>query len=158
MVKKIFLQESEFEGRVDFRQADLTDTEKIYLEGSKIELGELYFDSELFSNRQEPLFFIVKPPSNLSLHYKRLEIVYSFLKNNFLKQGQKKLADEVMYKLGMHREEVLKEKIWTVYGFFFGYGYKPLEVFAFSYSTAWVYFFLFLLLFLLRYNSLNFKL
>jgi hypothetical protein len=57
--------------------------------------------------------------------YNRLVLIYQKLRDNFLVQGKKAEADDVMFELGWQKQIVLEEPLQIIYGWFFGYGYKP---------------------------------
>jgi len=64
-------------------------------------------------------------------HYQKIETFYHRLRDNFINQGDKSSADDVTYELGWQREEIKKEWWWKLYGWFFGWGYKPWKFLAF---------------------------
>ena len=73
-----------------------------------------------------PISISYPPPDSLKAgYYTRIEIIYHNLRDNFLAQEDKASADAVMYELGWQREEILGEFWWTMYGYFFGWGYQP---------------------------------
>lgn len=57
--------------------------------------------------------------------YRRLEISYHKLRDNYLAQRDNESADYVMYELSGHRTDMLNEFLWQCYGWFFGWGYQP---------------------------------
>ncbi len=59
--------------------------------------------------------------------YSQTEIFYHRLRDNYLKQNDRASADKVMYELESKRTEYLREPLWALYGWFLGWGYKPLR-------------------------------
>lgn len=52
---------------------------------------------------------------------------YYRLRDNYLAQDDQASADKVMYELASKRAEYLREPLWVLYGWFMGWGYKPLR-------------------------------
>ncbi len=59
--------------------------------------------------------------------YALTAIFYNRLRDNYLAQNDKGSADEVMYELASKRLVYLDEFWWRLYGWLFGWGYKPMR-------------------------------
>lgn len=60
-----------------------------------------------------------------SSEFKAFEIDYQKLRDNFLAQGNKRSADDVMYELALRKDSLNAGFLWNIYGTLFGYGYQP---------------------------------
>ncbi|MFQ5852158.1 MAG: hypothetical protein ACE5JU_16425 [Candidatus Binatia bacterium] len=58
-------------------------------------------------------------------NYVRIETVYKKLRDNFLAEGHKSSADDVMYELAWQKELLLRDLWQRINGFIMGYGYQP---------------------------------
>ena len=115
---------TQFQKGVDFRLANFDKVRAIYLEKLRFPIGQLYCYRDQFMGNPELRIKIVNP-LNREDNYLRIEVIYKLLRDNFLAQGDQVLADEVMHELGQQRKEILCQFWWKMYGWFFGYGYKP---------------------------------
>ena len=116
-----------FKKDIDFRQSNFDSVTVIYLEDMTFPEGKLHFYWEQFRGK-DSLRIKLEDPSADSIkdeHYTRIEIIYHKLRDNFLAQGNKSSADNVIYELGWQRDEILDEFWWGLYGSLFGYGYQP---------------------------------
>ena len=87
---------------------------------------------QFFEDADITAFSLKEPPDSLSQafdkeRYDLTEIFYHRLRDNYLAQSDRFSADAVMYELASKRSEFLQEPLWVLYGWFMGWGYKPLR-------------------------------
>lgn len=87
---------------------------------------------QFFEDADITAFSLKEPPHSLSQafdkeRYDLTEIFYHRLRDNYLAQSDRFSADAVMYELASKRSEFLQEPLWVLYGWFMGWGYKPLR-------------------------------
>ncbi len=146
-----------FKKEIDFRQANFDSVTVIYLEDITFPEGELHFYWEQFKGKDSLRIKLRNPPAD-SLkdeHYTRIEIIYHKLRDNFIAQGDKSSADDVMYELEWQRDEILSEFDQQLYGIFFGYGYQPWRFLLFVvlplliiFAGVWYWFYYAILVFI----------
>lgn len=109
--------------------------EKIKNTIKKLNLIQHYFPERLVVKNDSITTKLIKNKScfdSLSIklnreRYELTEIFYNRLRDNYLAQNEKLSADEVMYELASKRQEYLGEFWWRLYGWCFGWGYKPMR-------------------------------
>ena len=124
----------------DFRSSNFESVRKIYLYGTKFSPGQLfvYWDQlKAEDSLRISLSDFSSPKDSIEVknrleQYRRIETIYLQLRDNFLNQDNKSSADEVMFELGSQRSIILNELSWTLYGWFFGWGYKPWRFILFT--------------------------
>jgi len=114
-----------FSKGVDFRRAYFDSVTAIYLEGIRFPDGKLFLNWQDFKGKDSLRIRLINAPEKKEERYRRIKIVYDMLGDNFLAQGDKSSADDVMCELGWQREEILGEWYWKLYGWFLGWGYQP---------------------------------
>lgn len=87
---------------------------------------------QFFEDADITAFSLKEPSDSLSQafdkeRYDLTEIFYHRLRDNYLAQSDRSSADAVMYELASKRSEFLQEPLWVLYGWFMGWGYKPLR-------------------------------
>lgn len=87
---------------------------------------------QFFEDADITAFSLKEPPDSLNQafdkeRYDLTEIFYHRLRDNYLAQSDRSSADAVMYELASKRSEFLQEPLWVLYGWFMGWGYKPLR-------------------------------
>jgi hypothetical protein len=146
-----------FRKEIDFRQSNFDSVTVIYLEDIKFPEGELIFYWEQFKGKDSLRIKLTSPPadSKKDEHYTRIEIIYHKLRDNFIAQGDKSSADDVMYELDWQRDEILDEFDQHLYGIFFGYGYQPWRFLLFVvlpliiiFAGVWYWFYYAILVFI----------
>jgi uncharacterized protein YjbI with pentapeptide repeats len=121
-----------FSKGVDFRRAHLDSVETIYIDhNTKFPDGKFRIYWDQFEAKDNLRLKLWNPPKmeseldSINEHYKRIATFYHRLKDNFIAQDDKGAADAVMYELEWQRKKIKKEWKWKLYGWFFGWGYKP---------------------------------
>lgn len=146
-----------FKKEIDFRQANFDSVISIYLEDITFPDGKLLFYWEQFKGKDSLRIKIRNPPADSikDEHYTRIEIIYHKLRDNFIAQGDKASADDVMYELRWQRDEILEEFWWGLYGTLFGYGYQPWRFLLYIvtpiillFAIIWYWFYYILLVFI----------
>lgn len=130
--KTIGLAHTSFEKSVDFRRAKFDSVETIFVDHhTNFPDGDLYLYWDQFKGKENLRVRLKDAPCDSVEHYQRIETFYQRLRDNFLAQGNKASADDVMYELGWQRQEIVGGFWWTLYGWFFGWGFKPWRFLAF---------------------------
>jgi hypothetical protein len=146
-----------FKKEIDFRQSNFDSATVIYLEDITFPEGELLFYWEQFKGKDSLRIKLTDLPADSvrDEHYTRIEIIYHKLRDNFIAQGDKASADDVMYELAWQRDEILSEFHWQLYGIFFGYGYQPWRFLLFvvlpliiMFAGVWYWFYYAILIFI----------
>lgn len=142
----ISFENTEFEEGVDLRRSNFDSVKTILLEGIKFPDGRFLCYWEQFKAEDNLRIVLAEfPKDTIDEQYRRVEIIYHQLRDNFLKQNDKNSADAVMYELGWQRAEIKKEFCWKLYGWSFGYGYQPWRflllvlVIAACFSALWYF-------------------
>jgi len=114
----IDLSESHFLEGIDLRRASLDSVTTIYINDHfSFPDGKLLVRWDQIKER------VHLDPWDAD--YRRVEIFYYRLRDNFLAQRDNSSADAVMYELGSQRATMLGEWHWRFYGWLFGWGYQP---------------------------------
>lgn len=71
--------------------------------------------------------------------YLRFEKIYKKLRDNYLAQGKKESALEVMYELEWKKEIIFNDIKQIIYGKLFGYGYRPLLAITFIFIFIFIF-------------------
>ena len=104
-----------------------------YQEWKAITLLLRQLDGSAVSSDSSSAFAVLKNKRDdlsRTLNHQRYElfrIFYDRLRENYLAQGNKAAADEVMYELAEKETELLGEFRMQLYGWVFGWGYRPLR-------------------------------
>lgn len=122
------LQRVQFDKGVDFRYAQLESVEVFFLDGMSYPEGQLFVEWEKIKTKDQPKIQLFEfPPKDNYKHFKRLEIIYLQLRDNYLKQGNTVSADQVMYELRFREEQLVNPGL-KIYRITLGYGYKPFRL------------------------------
>lgn len=122
-------EKSKFFGTIDIRSSNFDKLKNIHLYGIKFQNGKLllYWDQLKAEDTLKislSSFSVPKDQSKIE-YYRRIETIYFQLRDNFLAQGNKTSADNVMYELGWQKKEILGGAGNFLYGWFLGWGYQP---------------------------------
>jgi hypothetical protein len=115
---------TQFSNGIDLRRCNLDSLASIALEGIQFPDGQLWVDWGAIKAIDTPRIVIAVPSASAYDNFRRLESVYLKLRDNYLAQGNRQSADDVMYELEWQRERVLGGLFQWAYGFLFGYGYQ----------------------------------
>ena len=121
---KLNISNTIFAKGVDFRFLQTVKLDIVYLESIQFPKGQLFLHWDNIkwdSSYKTCLSDEVPIPKK---KYQRIASIYKQLRENYIAQGEKNIAESVMYELGRRKEEILKQPIQIVYRIFFGYGYK----------------------------------
>ena len=123
------IQATKFNKGLDLRWSHFFQLKKLVIDKeTEFEIGKFLGEWDQIKGRSKPkigvddFYALHEPAKN---NYKTLKQFYNKLRDNYLAQGDKTSADEVMYELAWQRDIHLQEFWWKVYGWTFGWGYRP---------------------------------
>jgi hypothetical protein len=136
---------SNFKYGVDLRRCNFDSVHVLFLEKMEYPIGKLFLYWDQFKGYKQPriqLHYYSPTPED---NFKRYEVIYKKLRDNFIAQGDKASADDVMYELAWQKELTIGTCLQKLYGIFLGYGYKPwkflfliiLPLLIFARALAW---------------------
>lgn len=141
-----------FNAGVDLGRCNLNNVNSIFLEETVYPAGKLFIDWAQIGGGENPKIKLlphkyVERDSN-NIKYKKLEIIYFNLRNNYLLQDRKRDANSVMFELACYKDSLIGNMWFKLYGLFLGYGYKPWRFLIFLvipvifiFSAVWYYFY-----------------
>ncbi|NUN68803.1 MAG: pentapeptide repeat-containing protein [Bacteroidetes bacterium] len=139
---------SSISNQLDLRNCNLDSLSVLYLDQLNYDNGQLFVYWNQIKGTIKPKIQLFYSDSNIQLNYSRIENIYHKLRDNYLSQGNKQSADEVMYELAWQKDLLLGGFWQSMNGFFLGYGYKPFRLVAFLviplillFSYVWYKFF-----------------
>lgn len=119
------LTKSSFNSSIDFRRTDLLNVNVLFFEDVNYKIGELLCKWDNIKGNPLPKISLKTLSPNKEDNFRRLEIIYNDLRDNYIQQGDRNSADMVSYELALQKEIVLQETSQFLYGVFMGYGYNP---------------------------------
>lgn len=127
LVDTVDFSNTDFEKGVDLRRIDFKKVSTIFLDNTYFPPGELIMYWEYIQGDEIPKISLKFKSGISEDDFKSIEEIYLQIKNNFLAQGDKTSADEVMYELAWQKE-IIVGGIWQwLYGVTLGYGYAPVR-------------------------------
>ena len=153
---KLNLQGTQFLEGVDFRRVNFDSLKNIYIDDRTVfPDGKLWInwsdikDRILLKLSEKDSIMFFEPP-DFSEHnfkikdvnsiryneYQKLEIFYYRLRDNYKAQQDNMSADEVMFELAKQHARIYGNWVEDLYGFLFGWGYKP---FTFLYVLLMIF-------------------
>lgn len=138
---RLDLSSTSFNSGLDIRRTSLGGVNTIFIDHrTEFPIGDLRLYWDQFKAR-DSLRLRLSPSevenSRLNKeHFQKVETFYHRLRDNFTAQGDLASADAVMYELGWQKQEIYGFFSWegfkqTLYGWFFGWGYRPWKFLAF---------------------------
>lgn len=118
------LTKARFDKEVSFLRTRFDGLRSLLLENMQYEDGKLRVDWNQWAANGTPRIRIADSSDAID-QYRRLERIYTKLAGNYLAQDNTSSHDDVLYELARQRERVLCEWWQRVYGWTFGYGFRP---------------------------------
>ncbi|MFA5804699.1 MAG: hypothetical protein WC879_08640 [Melioribacteraceae bacterium] len=158
VIDTLDLAQSTFQNGIDLRFTNLDSVKTIYLDGTIYPMGKLYIYWHQLKAKNNPRIQLKFHGKNPYYRFSNLEDIYLKLRDNYLAQGDKVSADDVMYELEWQRDICMGGFFQRLYGLTMGYGYRPyfylwvIFIFVSTFSLIWYYFYY---SFILKINSKN---
>ena len=121
----IDLSYSYFENGIDLRLNNFDSVTVFQLENFDYPDGKLYVNWDQFIGNGKPRITLSGFSNYKNDDYKRITLIYEKLRDNYLAQGNKEDADNVMYELAIYKHMLIPNCLHSLYGIILGYGYKP---------------------------------
>jgi hypothetical protein len=131
---------TDFEKGVDLRRIDFQNVSTIFLDNTSYPLGELVVYWENIKGIDKPKISLKYKSGNDEDDYKSIEEIYLQVKNNFLAQGDKITADNILYELAWQKEIIVGGFWQWLYGFTLGYGFEPIRYLFFPVIITIIFF------------------